>query len=330
VPRFVKVGLFVAGVALALAGLAAAWLANDRPRLADYAALEAPAAPAGAEGVSVTFLGVSTLVIRDGATTLLVDGFFTRPGVLALRGEIAPDAEHIARGLTLGGVTRADAIFTVHSHYDHAMDVAEVAKRTGALVVGSRSTANVARGGGVPEQRIREAAPGDAVPFGAFTVRFVASRHYPLPPPGDALLGREIEAPLTPPAPVSAWLEGRSDSLVFEHPRGTLLVQGSAGYLPGALARVRADAVALGVGGLGRVDDAYRDAYWREIVTATGARRVFPVHWDDFTRPLGEALLAPPRVLDRFDRAMAWLRRRAEADGVALQLLPFATPVALY
>ena len=39
-------------------------------------------------------------------------------------------------------------MFIAHSHHDHALDVAYIAKRTGARVYGSDSTLNLARGEG--------------------------------------------------------------------------------------------------------------------------------------------------------------------------------------
>lgn len=322
------------GVVLILASLAAgAYVASifaDRPSIAALDDLRVPPAAAESQGVSVTFLGVTTVLISDGETALLTDGFFSRPGLLAMTRDLASDPDRIQQGLSLAGIAQLDALFTVHSHYDHAMDVAEVARSTGALVVGSSSTANIARGGGLDEAQIREVPSGATLAFGAFRVHLVGSRHFPLAPPEDPLLGRAIEAPLTQPARVDAWLEGRNDTLIFEHPLGTLAVQGSAGFLEGALEKYRADALLLGVGGLGQQDDAYRDAYWKNLVTDLGAQRVFPVHWDDFTKPLGEPLVAFPRRVDDLDVTVAFLRRRAAEEGISLGLLPFAERVVLF
>jgi L-ascorbate metabolism protein UlaG (beta-lactamase superfamily) len=299
-----------------------------RPSLEVPAAWELPPAPPGTVGVTATFLGVSTLVLRDGTTTLIVDGFFSRPGMIALAGDIGPDAARIDEGLGLAGVTAASAIFTVHSHFDHAMDTGEVAKRTGAKVVGSPSTANVARGAGVPEAQIQETQVGDAVTFGAFRVHFLPGKHYPLKGSGAALLGTTIDAPLVPPAPLTAWGEGRAEALLFEHPRGSVLVIGSAGFVAGALAGTQADAVMLGIGGLGGEDAAYRDAYWQDTVLAVGASHAYPLHWDDFTRPLDEPLV--PGLTSKMDTTFEFLEARSAADGVTIGWLPFAEPVLLY
>ena len=95
--------------------------------------------PAGA--VTVRFTGTSTLLFSDGETRWMVDGWFSRPGPFELLfGKIAPDLAAIGRGLAANEVTNLDAVFPVHSHYDHAMDAPEVALRTGAVLMRSEST----------------------------------------------------------------------------------------------------------------------------------------------------------------------------------------------
>ena len=76
----------------------------------------------------------------------------------------------------------------------------------------------------------------------------------------------------------------------LEHPRRArsshrLLIQGSAGYVEGALAGRQAEVAYLGIGQLGKQDAAYMEAYWEHTVRAVGARRVVLIHWDDFFRP---------------------------------------------
>ena len=46
----------------------------------------------------------------------------------------------IERGLAANGLERADVVFPVHSHYDHAMDAPEVAKRAPSTEVAERIT----------------------------------------------------------------------------------------------------------------------------------------------------------------------------------------------
>lgn len=53
-----------------------------------------------------------------------------------------------------------------------------------------------------------------------------------------------------------------------------------------------------------------------------GARRVVPIHWDDFYRSLDEPLV--PTL--GFKRAMGFLRARGKQDGVDIRLQTEWTP----
>ena len=96
----------------------------------------------------------------------------------------------------------------------------------------SESTANVARGAGVDESRIVVVDDRRRERYGDFAVTLIRSAHLPMENGGPPIPGT-IDVPLVPPAPIGAWKEGGSHSIVIEHPAGTAVVQGSAGYLEG-------------------------------------------------------------------------------------------------
>lgn len=100
----------------------------------------------------------------------------------------------------------------------------------------------------------------------------------------------------------------------------TALVNGSAGFIPRVLRDVRADVVYLGIPTLGRQHAEFRAALWREVVETTGARRVIPVHWDAFWRPLDRPLVPFPRLIDDLDVSMKFLADRCERAGIDLTL----------
>ena len=263
----------------------------------------------------MTFLGVATLLLDDGETQVLTDGFFSRPGLLSvgLR-RIAPDRQRIGTCLDRAGAARVRAVAPVHSHFDHALDSAVVADLTGALLVGGESTANIGRGGHLPDDRIRVVASGDEVQVGAFSLTFIASAHCP----PDRFPG-EITDPVVPPSKVGAYRCGEAWSILVEHASShRLLIQGSAGYVEGALAGREAEAVYLGIGQLGKQDPEYMAAYWEHTVRAVRARRVVLIHWDDFFRPLDEPLRALPYLGDDLHATMRVLVPLAEDDGVSL------------
>lgn len=281
--------------------------------------------PTAEDGLGVTFAGVSTLLVDDGETAILTDGFFSRPGLLPVAlGQIRPDLPRIHECLqrllaATPTVIGLDAVVPVHSHFDHAMDSAEVARSTGATLVGGLSTANIGRGAGLPEDRMLIVGSGSTWRRGAWTVRMTASAHCP----PDRYPG-EITSPVIPPVKTSAYKCGEAWSIVLTHDSGpSLLVQGSAGYVVGSLAGQRADVAYLGVGQLGLRNEEYLATYWAETVRAVGARRVVLTHWDDFFRPLPMTPDEPPlRALpyagDDLNRTMTVLVRLAEEDDVVL------------
>lgn len=287
-----------------------------RPDLRAYSArFDVPAATA-ASTVTVSWAGVTTLLLDDGRSAVLTDGFFSRPGLLTVGiRPLSPSLPRIRTALARLGVDRLDAVTPVHTHYDHALDSAVVAELTGARLVGGESAAHLGHGHGLAQVDV--VTPGQPVDAGSFELTLVEGAHCP----PDRFPG-PITAPVRPPARVSAYRCGEAwSTLVHHRPTGRrLLIVGSAGYVPGALAGQHADVVYLGVGQLGRQPPDYLSAYWEQTVRAVGARRVVLIHWDDFFRPLHKPLRALPRAVDDLDVSMRVLGGLADRDGVDLHL----------
>lgn len=305
-------------VALVLVAAVVGYRALNHPSFEPYRSLEVTSTAAPGAALRVMFLGVTTILFDDGESAIMTDGFFSRPGLIrTFLGRIKPDDARINYALGKTGVTRLAAVMTGHSHYDHAMDSPEVAKRTNALLIGSESTANIARGLDFPGDRMRTIAGGETFTFGRFKITAIKSSHSP-----DAHFMGDIATALHPPARVWAYKEGGSYSYLIEHDGRRILVHPSANYVPGFLNGVHADVVFLGIGTLGKQTDQFARDYWREVVQATGARVIVPIHWDDFMRPLDQPLLPMPGLLDDFDRGMQTVLRLAEADHVTVRFLP--------
>ena len=87
---------------------------------------------------------------------------------------------------------RVHGIFVTHSHYDHALDVAYIAQKTGAPLFGSSSTLNLGRGTCIPdehrncfdngpcipEEKFNRFVRGEGMKIGAFEVVPVPSKHF--------------------------------------------------------------------------------------------------------------------------------------------------------
>jgi L-ascorbate metabolism protein UlaG (beta-lactamase superfamily) len=248
----------------------------------------------------------------------MTDGYFSRPSLPRVAcGRVSPSSARIDGCLSRAGVRQLEAVIALHTHIDHVMDSAVVAERTGAQLAGGDSAANVGRGHELSEGRLIVAVTGQPMTLGAYDVTLVESRHSPPDRfPGD------ITIPVTPPAKASAYKCGETWSALVAHRVSgrRLLIQGSAGFLPGALAGYRAEVVYLGIGQLGLQSRQYVVDYWRETVRAVGADTVVVIHWDDFFRPLSKPLRALPYATDDLDASMGILGELAETDGVALRM----------
>jgi L-ascorbate metabolism protein UlaG (beta-lactamase superfamily) len=284
--------------------------------------------------VTVTWLGTTTLLFDDRETQILIDGNFTRvnPFRIASFVPLSSDIATINYALTEFGIDRLAAIVPVHSHFDHAMDVGHVANRTSAVILGSESTANIARGADVPVDQYQILAEGETRQFGDFTIRLKASRHAPIKPGDDGpWFPGTIDTELRQPASVNAWKEGVVWSVFIGHPRGTSLIQGSGGYIKGKLQDESADVVMLGIAGLAGLGEEYVTELWHETVRATGATRVVAVHFDDFTAPFGEVRLFP-HIADNILVTVGWISdvNAGNDSEVTIELPPFGQAIPLY
>lgn len=285
-----------------------------RPSLAPFRCHEYTDLADGA--VTARFMGASSVLFRDTSTAVLSDGFVSRPGAVRVKfGRIAPDSARATHALRCLGIDTLAAVFTTHSHFDHAMDAPVMARKTGARLVGSASTRWLGVGHGLPDEQIEVVGPGDTISFGFFHLTFIESAHGP----GDRYPG-VITKPFETPAPATEWKGDTIMSVIVKHPAGTILVHGTAGYKRDALVGQRADVVYLAIGELSKRSWYFVDTLWREVVVETCARRVFLMHWDDMFRGLDKPLRPLPYAGGSLPVAMDWLLNLAERDDVEVML----------
>lgn len=287
------------------------------PSLEPFAAYELRPPAVTKEGLRARFFGATTIAIDDGETAILTDGFFSRPGMLqVLFTKIEPNEARIIP--LLEKVPKPAAVLVAHSHYDHAMDAAMVAQKTDALLLGTESTANIGHGyTKLSSRQIKRPKHGEVWTFGRFSVQFLESPHSP-----DFWFPGEITYPLKSPVPFTEYREGRNFSFVLRHKLGTILIHPSANYSPCLYKDVKADVVFLSIGSLGTQSEAFMREYWQQVVRATGAKLVIPIHWDDLTRPLDKPLLPTPYWADDVEAAMKFVIGMAKADGIHVRFMP--------
>jgi L-ascorbate metabolism protein UlaG (beta-lactamase superfamily) len=306
------------------------WPARDMARYEDYYVND-PTPPSNG-AVRVTFLGTSTLLLDDGTTKLMVDGFISRPsrGDLARGlGRVRTDTASVDR--VLGGLKacRIDALFTVHSHYDHALDAAYISRLTGADLYGSKSTRMVGIGGNVDTADITVIIPGKMNKVGAFHVIPLQARHSKQLEL-VSFLG-DIEDTLRQPASVRDYKEGGSFDLLIQHGNHRILIKPGPALNSESRDTVRADVVFLGIGTLGKRSATFKKAYYEESVRALRATHVIPIHWDDFLAPLSDDLPTAPLYVDTNPHAaFRYIIDRARSDSIGFQILQGFSSVLLF
>jgi len=259
------------------------------------------------------YLGTNSIHISDGDTTILIDPYFTRPKisqsalVLCQTKMIKSNQEIIKKVLGRDGanITSVDAIVLTHSHYDHALDVVEVAKYIAdqnhgvyPKIIGSKSTFHICRGGGIPEKYLMVVdqfrSDSEIFSFNRFDIQLFRGKHINLPVVGSFING-SITTDLVQPANLFDFKEGGIFSIYIQHECGNILNLGSANFLKGALDSVNnVDFLILGIAGFEKdivhafdnLDMNNKDNFYSEVVVKTRPSQVYFSHWDDFNEPL--------------------------------------------
>lgn len=288
-----KVILFILAVLLLLAMLIflAITLRPEPKALSKY--LVKPNTSISPNELSIQFLGNTNLLFTDGETHILTDGFFTRPSVRDILGElISPNKEVIVDCLEKANISKLDALIPLHSHFDHAMDVGPVVELTGAKLIGSSSSINIGKGYGLQDEQMEIPPLNTPISIGKFTLTFIASRHWQYPDPElrATLLDQDIEAPIITPASYLDYKEGISYTILVEHGTTTFAIQGSAGYIEDAIPNFDADIIFVSLGGIESMDDTYNNDYQKHVIDALKPEVIVPIHWDDFTVSLSKGL----------------------------------------
>jgi L-ascorbate metabolism protein UlaG (beta-lactamase superfamily) len=223
---------------------------------------------------TLTYLGVAGWSLQSGAHTMLFDPYVTRVAVdTEMDNVVVPDGLAIERYIP----ARADLIVVSHSHFDHALDVPEIALRTGAVVFGTSSTAELARASHVPEQQIVAASGGEELVFTAFKVRAVKALHSLIDMPN-------LPIAAGPKLPMRArdYQEGGTLQYFVRFGDRTLYFLGTANFVEAQLAGVKADIAIVAVGYRQKVPD-----YTCRLMRALGfPKLVLPNHFDAWQEPL--------------------------------------------
>ncbi len=252
------------------------------------AAMQAQTGPA----LELTYLGTAGWQITDGKTVILVDPYLTRFKYNTPNDPVSPDdpRPEVTRNLPVPSDTavidrhiqRADLILLTHDHPDHALDVPYIARKTGARVVGTESTGNLARAYGIPEAQIKVVKSGDTVDFPSGSVRAIASLHGMFRPPAAGAVARPV--PVIPagakaPLRVGDYAEGGTLAYLIRIAGKRIVLFGSMNFIESELNGLKPDIAMIGA----MPERKNIDNYTPRIMRALGNPPiVLPTHWDRF------------------------------------------------
>jgi len=233
-------------------------------------------------GLSVRSLGVSGFEISDGTTVVLLDPTPTRPDPLKLiTGPIEADL-----ALEEKWCPKANLILVNHSHFDHALDVGEIARRTGAVVVGSQNAVNLALSRGVSPEKTKVVHDGDHFVFGTFTIDVKKTRHT------DILVAQPMSGVIpTERKPLWFWQYALDDTFAYrlEANHTTLWFHPTSTFVAGELGGLTAKNLIVGVTGEKQTREKVE-----QLMSEAHAVRVMPTHLDNFFQPVTKGLALMP------------------------------------
>ena len=252
----------------------------------------------GQAAVRLSYLGTAGWEITDGKTVILIDPYLSRVKSRAPNDDVSPDDPRPAvsrddviqpdAALIDAHIQRADFILITHTHADHVVDTPYIARKTGAMVIGTQSTANFVRVSGVPNARILAAKGGEDLEFGVFSVRVVPSLHGILRRAPNVQPGSGPPPPLVfppdakPPIRFRDLVEGGTLAYLVRLGGVQILAFGSMNYIEREVDGLRPD-VAL-IGAMPERREIYN--YTPRLLKALGYPRiVLPAHWDRFNVP---------------------------------------------
>lgn len=173
--------------------------------------------PSGADTVTIRWMGCANHEIAFRDKVILLDAWYDR------------GPRNRPLGFAPQDVTRADLIINGHAHFDHIADIADIARRTGAAVMGAPISIGYLRTQGLSDGQLMTTAGGEHFDFDGFSVDAVLAHHSVLPTDVLNKLHEALAADTPPLSPdeqkqlADNRARGLSDPLI--------LTQGTIAYL---------------------------------------------------------------------------------------------------
>lgn len=230
--------------------------------------------------VTIRWLGTAGIELNHKGRIILIDPYLSRlkkADIFLCR--LVPRTQTIDAYLdALEG--ELGAIVCGHTHFDHALDIPRLARRTGATVIGCASLDALLATSGLPGRVMISYLERPVSLDRDATVTLIPSLH-------GLILGRlllfegVIDRNRTPPLRAHQYRLGAMNTVKVELGGVSFMHIGSAGFLEHALETHRCDVLFLCAAGWKTTK-----GYPEKVIEKVRPSVVVPVHYDDFSLPL--------------------------------------------
>jgi L-ascorbate metabolism protein UlaG (beta-lactamase superfamily) len=297
------------------------------PGLADGAEPSPKGGGPGSSGVHFKWFGTDGWEISFGNKVILLDPWLSRIDTGFFAGQFNPRTPlKVEEALIDQHITKADQILIGHGHWDHMADIPYIAKKTGAMVIGSESHANVLRASGVPEKQIVQVKGGEHMQFDGYRIEVFPGLHSMGPTKKFAVPGHLFAVP---PAPTTVGDMPEGDSLIYLITLAgqvSIFLMSTANFIERAIAGLEPD-VAL----VASIFANQIHHFTPRLLKALNYPKVIlPTHWDNFERPYSEppqdlrAVFGDPANLDLWVKEVKQLSPKSQV--VVLKFFESFTP----
>lgn len=276
--------------------------------------------------MKITYFGTTTLLFDDGKDQILFDAHLTRPSLFRyIFSSAETDHDLVDEKIREHHIDRLRAIFVSHTHHDHVMDAPFIAKRCDALIYGSSSAMNVAKGSDVPDSMLIEFKANETYEVGDFRITVIPSLHSK-PTILNNDLGETIDEPLKQPARLRDYKEGGSYDFYVEAHGKKYMIRPSFNYIENQMAGYEADVLFLGTAGLAKADEETERKFFAETAGKLKPKLIIPLHWDNFFSSLRKPAKGMIPVVEKTEVAFHKLVKYCEANGInCVVLLPLTS-----